>query len=97
MASMLLNVTYTARAGEREAFLDAVAQSGLLEVIRAEDGCLGYEYFCSADDPDKILLVEKWESEPQQQVHLAQPHMAELKGIKDRYIVDTQVEKAFLA
>ena len=42
---LTLLVTYTAKAGQRDAFLQAVLQSGLPERIRQEDGCLRYDYF----------------------------------------------------
>ena len=41
----------------------------------------------------KILLVEKWASEEQQQTHLRQPHMQQLKQWKEQYIAETAVEK----
>ena len=37
---LTLLVTYTAKAGQRDAFLQAVLQSGLPERIRQEKGCL---------------------------------------------------------
>lgn len=56
---LTLLVTYTAKAGQRDAFLQAVLQSGLPERIRQEDGCLRYDYFLSAERPDEILLAEQ--------------------------------------
>ena len=44
---LTLLVTYTAKAGQRDAFLQAVLQSGLPERIRQENGCLRYDYFLS--------------------------------------------------
>ncbi len=92
MKSLRLLVTYTARPGQRDAFLQAVLQSGAAESIRQEDGCLRYDYFLSAERPEEILLVEEWASAEQQQTHLQQPHMQQLKQWKEQYIAATEVQ-----
>ena len=60
MKPLRLLVTYTAKPGQRDAFLRAVLQSGVPETVRQEDGCLRYDYFLSAERPDEILLIEEW-------------------------------------
>ena len=55
--------------------------------------CLEYAYYAAVADAEKILLVEKWASEGQQQTHLRQPHMQQLKRWKEQYIAETAVEK----
>ena len=53
--------------------------------------CLAYDYYFSAQDENVILLVEKWASAAHQRVHMEQPHMAELKTIKEQFVDDTRV------
>ena len=72
----------------RETFLRAVQENSLQEIVRQEDGCLEYAYYAAVADAEKILLVEKWASEEQQQTHLRQ-----LKRWKEQYIAETAVEK----
>lgn len=87
-----LFVVYTAeKAGNREAFVRDVKSAGLDEMIRAEDGCICYDYYASMEDENKLLLIERWESEEKQQIHVKQPHMTELRRIKDLYMVDTKL------
>ena len=86
MSPCRLLVTYTAKPGQREAFLRSVAESGAVAKIRAEDGCLGYAYYRAVDDPDVVLLVEAWASAEQQTRHLAQPHMADIMGAMERFV-----------
>lgn len=93
MNSILLLVTYTAKPGMRAEFLRDVQDSGILPTIRSEAGCLRYAYFLDADNPDRILLLEQWQSAEHQQVHLTQPHMKRLLEIKTRCIAETSVEK----
>ena len=54
--------------------------------------CLRYDYFLSAERPDEILLIEEWASAEQQQTHLRQPHMQQLKQQKAQYIAETDVQ-----
>ena len=77
----------------RDKFIQEVRSSGVLDEILAEHGCLGYAYYCSALEKDKILLVEKWKSEAKQQEHLKTAHMEAFKGIKEQYVLNTTVEK----
>ncbi|MBO5892282.1 MAG: antibiotic biosynthesis monooxygenase, partial [Oscillospiraceae bacterium] len=74
---------------KREAFIQKVKDTGILDAIRAEEGCLKYEYYLSEKDPNELLLIEQWETKAHQQVHIAQPHMAQLREFKDEYIANT--------
>lgn len=71
---------------KRAAFLQKMKDTGILAAIRAEDGCLLYDYFLSDEREDEILLLEKWTSKAHQQVHMTQPHMAALREFQDEYI-----------
>ena len=93
MAQLLLLVTYSARPGMREEFVQKLRESGILEAIRKENGCVRYDYFYSEEDENQLLLVEKWETEECQRVHMEQPHMKKLAEIKDRCMTDTKLER----
>jgi quinol monooxygenase YgiN len=75
--------------GKREAFVETVKKEGILAAIRAEDGCLRYDYYFSEADETELLLIEAWESKQHQQVHIDQPHMERLRAFKDEYIETT--------
>ena len=76
---------------KREAFIQKVKDTGILAAIRAENGCIRYDYYLSEKDPDELLLIEQWESKNHQQIHIAQPHMEKLRSIKDDFITKTHV------
>lgn len=92
MEQIMLLVTYTTKPGMRERFIQDIASSGLREKICSEEGVLCYAYYQSVQNSDQLLLVEKWVSEEYQKRHLQQPHMAQLKEIKERYVSSTAVE-----
>lgn len=96
MQSVLLLVTYTAKPGMREVFLQEALASGIPEIIRAEEGCLRYDYYKSAEKPDEILLVEQWAAPEYQKIHMQQPHMQRLLAIKNRLVASTGLERMMI-
>lgn len=93
MGRLYLRVTYRLKEGLREAFLENVKESGILFLIRAEEGCVEYGYCIPVDSTDTLVLFEVWESESLQQKHLKQPHMKILKDLKERYVEETRLDK----
>lgn len=82
-------VVFKCFPGKREAFIEKVKGEGIVDMVRAEDGCIRYDYYYSEKDPNEILLIEAWESQKHQQIHIEQPHMARLREIKGDYIEST--------
>ena len=93
MDTLKLMVTYKTKPGKREAFVKRLADTGILGKIRAEKGCVYYDYYYSEKDPDELLLLEEWESAEDQKVHMDQPHMKELFSFKDDYCENTVLKK----
>lgn len=87
-----IHVIYMMKPGKREEFLSDLAAQGIPQAVRAEDGCLQYDYFIPVDESDQLLLMEKWTAREAQQVHLTQPHMALLKPIKERCVLEVKLE-----
>ena len=62
----------------------------VIEVSRAEPGCLAYAYAEDVLEPGLIRVSETWESRDRLDAHLAAPHMTEWRrereslGMKDR-------------
>lgn len=66
--ALRLIVSIQAKPGKGDEFL-AEALSHVAGV-RAEPGCEQYDYFRGAEDPDSIVLVERWTDEPLWQLHM---------------------------
>ena len=93
---MTLFVKYICKPGCREAFLRQIAARGIDTAIRAEQGCICYDYYLSVQDPDVILLVEKWTEPEAQKIHMTQPHMKALSALKKDCVADTVFGEAAL-
>ena len=84
-------VSFKCVPGKREGFVERMKQEGILAAIRAEDGCLRYDYYFSDSDPDELLLIEVWETQEHQKVHIGQPHMAAMKSFRKDYILASKL------
>lgn len=84
-------VIFKCLPGKREAFVERVRSEGILDAIRAENGCHRYDYYYSEADANELMLIEAWETKDHQQVHLDQPHMAALRAFKGDYITSTVI------
>ena len=88
---MLFQVTYTLLPGQRDAFLQMMRESGILDQIRREEGCLDYRYYLPEEEDGTLLLVERWTGTEAQKAHMATSHMARLGQVKAQYVAETSV------
>ena len=88
---MLFQVTYTMLPGQRDAFLQMMRESGILDQIRREEGCLDYRYYLPEEEDGTLLLVERWTGPEAQNAHMATGHMARLGQVKAQYVAETSV------
>ena len=82
-------VKFNCIENKREAFVERMRNEGILDDIRAENGCIMYDYYFSEKDPCELLLIEQWKTKEYQQIHCTLPHMDRMREFKDEYITDT--------
>ena len=75
--------------GKREQFVERMKAEGIVDAIRAEDGCIKYNYYFSEKDNNELLLIEQWETKEHQQIHVTLPHMDKMREFKADYIANT--------
>lgn len=88
---LLVQVTYTMRPGQRDNFLKAVRETGILAAIRGEAGCLRYAYYLPEEDDGTLVLLEQWTDAQAQKAHTATEQMAQLNQLKAQYIEHTAI------
>lgn len=91
--TIALNVYYKGKDGSARRFVEGMVSGGILEKVRAEDGCLGYSYYSSLEDDDIVLLVEHWRDEMALNAHIAAPNMSRIDALKARYGLTVEVER----
>ena len=91
MENIVLHVYYT---GEKaRAFVEEMESGGLQAAVKAEDGCLQYDYFLPTRDAGVALLLEKWRDKTAIEAHNASENMVKLKATKAKYGLETKIER----
>ena len=57
-----------------------------------EDGCIFYDMHRSINDPDKLVVVERWESRAALDAHMRTPHLLAWRAAGKDFIADRKVE-----
>ncbi len=91
MKNVILHVTYVCKPGMAEPFVRALKEQGLQDAVRAEDGCMQYDYHISCEVPDTVVLLEMWRDMDALKVHSGQPHMKDILKLKQEYTTDTRI------
>jgi quinol monooxygenase YgiN len=81
----MLIVTAAARLRpeRREEALAAARQ--MQEATTAERGCHEYRFWIAIDDPNSVLVFERWVNLACLQAHLSAPHVADFNTAISRY------------
>ena len=91
--SLTVNIYYTGKNGSARAFAQEMVASGLVERIRAEEGNEKYEYFFPIDDPETVLLIDRWQSQQALDIHHKTPMMAEIAALRGKYRLKMRAER----
>ena len=68
--SPTVNIYYTGSNGNARKFAEEMTSSGLVEQIRGEEGNEKYAYFFPAEDPETVLLIDRWRDQAALEEHL---------------------------
>ncbi len=74
MSGLIVGGTVRFAPGEIERL--APHMKAVIEGTRGEAGCLHYSYSRLLEDPDVIVIFERWESGPALSAHFKTAHMA---------------------
>ena len=91
--SLTVNLYYTGKDGSARAFAEEMTRSGTVARVRAEEGCERYEYFFPMDDPETVLLIDRWKNQAALDFHHNTPMMAQIAALRDKYKLHLRVER----
>ena len=91
--SLTVNLYYTGVNGAARAFAEKMERSGIAAAIRAEDGNERYEYFFPMDDPETVLLIDRWRDQAALDRRHASPMMKSLAALREKYDLHMRVER----
>ncbi len=91
--SLTINIYYTGENGNAKKFADEMVKTGVVDRVRAEKGNKKYEYFFPMDDPETVLLIDRWENKEALEEHHKSPMMKEIASLRDKYHLHMKVEQ----
>ena len=91
--SIVVNLYYTGTGGATRAFAREMTDLGIAADIRAEDGNERYEYFFPMDEPETVLLIDRWRDQAAIDAHHRSPMMAKIAELRDKYDLHMRVER----
>ncbi|MCI5485236.1 MAG: antibiotic biosynthesis monooxygenase [Clostridiales bacterium] len=91
--SLTVNIYYTGKNGNARKFAEEMTSSGLVEQIRGEEGNEKYAYFFPAEDPETVLLIDRWRDQAALDVHHKTPMMEQIAALRTKYQLKMRVER----
>ena len=91
--SLTVNIYYTGKNGNARKFAEEMLSSGLVEQIRGEEGNEKYAYFFPAEDPETVLLIDRWRDQAALDVHHKTPMMEQIAALRTKYQLTMRVER----
>ncbi len=91
--SIVVNIYYTGANGSARRFAEEMTRSGVVADIRAEEGNERYEYFFPMNDPETVLLIDRWRDQGAIDAHHASPMMRKIAALREKYDLHMKVER----
>ena len=91
--SLTVNIYYFGSDGNAKKFAEEMTASGLVDAIRAEEGNEKYAYFFPADDPETVLLIDRWRDQVALDVHHKTSMMTQIAQLRKKYNLKMRVER----
>ena len=91
--SLAINIYYKGKNGNAKKFAEEMISSGLVDKIRNEEGNERYEYFFPMEDPETVMLLDRWKNEEALDFHHKSEMMQEIAELRNKYKLSMKVEK----
>jgi len=91
--NITVNLYYTGENGNARKFAEEMMSTGIVEAIRAEEGNARYEYFLSMDDPETILLIDRWRDKEALDFHHKSEMMKMIAELRKKYKLRLRTER----
>lgn len=84
-AQLTINIRYSGENGNARKYVEEMESSGIAARIRAIEGCIRYDYFFPADDPEGVLLIDEWSGQEALDRYHSSPVMQEAAALREKY------------
>lgn len=93
IVSITVNLYYTGANGNARKFAEEMESSGIADAVRAEDGNERYEYFFPMNDPETVLLIDRWRDQQAIDFHHSSETMSQIAALRNKYKLRLKVER----
>ena len=69
----------------------AAARLSVAETVK-ENGCISYDMHRSVTDPERLVLVERWETPEALKRHMETPHFKAWRAVSPDFVAERKVE-----
>ena len=91
--SITVNIYYTGKDDNAKKFAEEMVSSGLVDAVRAEEGNERYAYFFPMDDPQTVLLIDRWRDQAALDIHHKTEMMQKIAALREKYHLKMRVER----
>ena len=91
--SITVNIYYTGKQGNARKFAEEMVSSGLVDQVRGEEGNERYDYFFPMDDPETVLLIDRWRDQAAIDAHHKSEMMPNIAALREKYKLRMRVER----
>lgn len=91
--SITVNLYYTGSNGDAGKFAEEMISTGVVDKIRAEEGNERYEYFLPMDDPETVLLIDRWRDQEALDFHHKSEMMRTISELRKKYKLRLRAER----
>ncbi len=91
--SLVIHIYYTGQEGSARRFAEEMTSGGTVALIRSEPGNEGYEYFFPMEDPETVLLIDRWRDQQALDAHHKSEMMETIAALRKKYRLRLRVER----
>ena len=91
--SITVNIYYTGKDDNAKKFAEEMVSSGLVDAVRAEEGNERYAYFFPMDDPQTVLLIDRWRDQAALDIHHKTEMMQKIAALREKYHLKMRLER----
>ena len=91
--SLVVHLYYTGKDSSARKFAEEMMELAIVDAIRAEEGNEKYEYFFPMDDPETVLLIDRWRDQEALDFHHKTPMMEQIAQLRAKYKLRLRVER----
>ena len=91
--SITVHLYYTGRDGSARRFAQEMVSSGIVDDVRAEEGNERYDYFFPMDDPETVLLIDRWKDQAAIDAHHKSPMMEQIAALREKHKLRLKIER----